>query len=413
MSQYKTTPRPRHQLDSPEKAAHLSYGVFGSAGDFEPLIQTPYFRPARPFSNCSSISHVPLDISPDWFSGTRELPLALCNLAPVNTKTSFESLIKLQTDFFAESELDLPPFVGDFPLKWEVDRLEIASAPYLFYDEHGTTVAENVLLSRRAETALRFSNLAPNAVLLVRLRGEDHARTALWNDLITPARPTFRLVNSCMVNSDRYLRPLLEYAIGGGCEVISVCGGKSGPELRVLQSGVSGYKAAQLLDISGSTPLLVLRAVSSLDDALAVAVGRFLDKQAATVTLPGIITDNKFVGSGKYTPIEYGEPLRGILSALIGIGLLERCANDGAVIVTEAGARLLFVLTPRLFDPDARLRWSDPATDLLRPEHAEASERWVQNFYGEMRSVAIRHCRRTSSSDNIALELLDMLIGDQ
>lgn len=370
----------------------------------------PRLQSAR-FDSRSSVASAPLDISPYLFCGPREIPLSLRNPARADIKTSFMSLLKFETDFFAESELDLAPFVGDVSLKWEVDRLAIANAPYLFYDEHETSISSNFLFFGRAETALRFSNIAPNALLLVRLRGEAQVRPALWSELIEPARPTIRHIYSSMVNTDRYLRPLLEHAIGNECEIVSVFGGDGGPELRIHVPSVPGYKTAKIMDVTGAPPLIVLRAVARAEDEVATALGRFLDRNVGTVSLPGIIIDGKLVGSGKYTPIPYGRRLRDILSALLGIGLLERCKEDGAVILTSAGARLLDLLPPRMFDPDARLRWSDPETDLILPEHAEASERWLRSFYGEMRKIALRHCVRTKSSDNITLELLEMLIG--
>jgi hypothetical protein len=317
----------------------------------------------------------------------------------------------LPKDFFAEDDeiTDLQPFVGGLSLKWEVDSLDTANAPFLFYDEHGSSVPANVLLYRRAEAALRYSSIAPNTLLIVRLRGEQTARPALWKELIDPALPTFRYVDSCIVNTDRYLRPLLEYAIGGGCEVTTVCGGRYGPELRVLFPGTEGYRKANLMDVAGSTPLLVLRAIGHAEDEVALALGRFLDRTTSSPTLPGILVDGKLVGSGKYAPIDYRQPLKEILNGLTGLGLVERCPESGAVILGTAGARLLDVLTPRMFDPDARLRWIDPETDMIRPEHAEASERWLRGFYGELRRIAKRRTR----ARNITLELLDMLIGDR
>ncbi|MCV9964120.1 hypothetical protein OIU34_19750 [Pararhizobium sp. BT-229] len=401
MRHFKTPTKPKRTALRPETTTFHGPDYFYGPGD--------YSYPS-PFA---ASSPVPLDISPSWFTGPREFPAALRGpIKHVPVKTSFASLLQFQMDFFADpdTEMDLQPFVGDLPLKWEVDSLDIANATFLFYDEHGSFVPANVLLYRRAETALRFSKTAPDTLLLVRLRGENVARPALWSELIDPALPTFRYIDSCMVNTDRYLRPLLEYAIGGGCEVVTVCGGNCGPELRVFRSGVTGYQKANLLDICGSTPLLTLRAISRADDDISETLGRFLDREEVSVSLPNVMHDGKLVGSGKYTPIEYGRSVREILTALIGIGLLERCDKDGSVILTASGARLLDVLPPRMFDPDARLRWMDPATDLILPEHAEASERWLRNFYGEMRKVALRHCDRARSSHNIELELLDMLI---
>lgn len=385
--------------------------------DFSRLFSSAPSRvqPWTPSSARSTAAPAPLDISPSWFSGPREVPAALRGPIHVPATTSFVSLLQLRKDFFADADdeiMDLQPFVGDVSLKWEVDSLDIVNAPYLFYDEHGSFAPANVLLYRRAETALRYSSIAPNALLIVRLRGEQEARPALWSELIDPAIPTFRYVDSCMVNTDRYLRPLLEYAIGGGCEVTTVCGGKYGPELRVLLPGADGYRKANLMDIAGSTPLLVLRAIGQADDEVAESLGRFQDRTDQSPSLPGIIADGKLVGSGKYTPIEYRQPLREILNGLRGLGLIRRCPESGAIILGEAGARLLDVLTPRIFDSDARLRWIDPETDLFQPEHADASERWLRSFYGELRKVALRHCGHPRSSSNIALELLDMLIGD-
>jgi hypothetical protein len=164
------------------------------------------------------------------------------------------------------------------------------------------------------------------------------------------------------------------------------------------------------MDVAGSTPLLVLRAIGHAEDEVALALGHFLDRTTSRPTLPGILVDGKLVGSGKYAPIDYRQPLKEIINGLTGLGLVERCPESGAVILETAGARLLEVLTPRMFDPDARLRWIDTETDMIRPEHAEASERWLRGFYGELRRIAKRHCTRPR---NITLELLDMLIGDQ
>lgn len=398
MSQFET---------SPFQEAHRPH-MIGDPDDFSHSLRVPRLQSAR-FDSRSSIASIPLDISPYFFYGPREIPLSLRNPARADIKTSFMSILKFETSFFAESELDLTPFVGDVSLKWEADRLAIANAPYLFYDEHGTSISNQDLFGRRAETALRFSNIAPNALLLVRLRNEAQVRPALWTELIEPARATMRYIYSCMVNTDRYLRPLLEYAIAGDCEIVSVCGGKDGPELRVLTPGVPSYTAARFVDVSGPVPLVFLRAVAWADDKVAAGLGHFLDRRIATASLPGIITDGKFVGSGKYTPIEYGRRLRKILAALLGIGLLERCKEDGAVILTSAGTRLLDVLPPRMFDPDARLRWSDPETDLIALEHVEASERWLRSFYGEMRKVARRHCASPRFSNDVTVEFLEAL----
>jgi hypothetical protein len=334
---------------------------------------------------------------------------------------SFASLLKLPNEFFIfeEEKVQLQPFVGDVSLKTELESLDITNAPYLFYDEHGANLPANTRGYIRAETALRYSTIAPHVLLVVRFEDEEHARPAIWSELINPAIPTFRYLNSCIVNTDRYLKPLLEYAIGGGCKITTVCGGGGGPEFRVTGLQDEVQRKAFVMDVAGAQPLMILRAIGLADDAVATTLGYRYSysfdqtRLPLNLTLPGVFADGKLVGSGKYHPIKYHERTIEILSGLLALGLVRRCPDSYAIILTAAGARLLDVLTPRMFDPDDRLRWFDTATDLIKPEHAEASERWVRAFYGEMRRIALRvRGPEREETTSYLQDLYDMLLVD-
>jgi hypothetical protein len=324
------------------------------------------------------------------------IPDSLRHIGPLTHapfKPSFIESLARENDFFAPiyGEVDSEPFVGDIVLDWDVSRHDIVSAPFLFYDEHGSGLSMDALISQRGEIATRIGSLAPNTLLLVRLMGEEHVRASSWKELLAPILPTHRYICSSLVNSERYLGPLLQAAIGEECDVLVTWGGRSGPELRVAISTEKDLRRAPLIDLAGSTPFNLLRAVAGAEDDEATALAQFLDGKIATVSLGTFVRDNFLVGSGKYKPLPYKGKLKRMLKALINLGLALRDECTDAIVISDAGARLLDILPYRLFDPDMRLRWFDPVTDLIKPEYAEASERWLRSYYGIMRKTALRH----------------------
>lgn len=358
---------------------------------------------------------LPINISP----ASGGVPESLQHLGPITHapfKTSFASSVAKVNDFFGnpDDEVELEPFVGDVVLHWDVSRHDIISAPFLLYDEHGSGPSMDALISERGEIATRISSLAPNTLLLVRLMGEQHVRVSSWQELLAPILPTNRHIYSHLVNAERYLGPLLQTAIGDACEVWVTWGGSSGPEFRVALPTAPAIRSAPLLDLIGSTPFNLLKALSRADDDEATALAQFVDGNITMVSLGDFVRDNYLVGTGKYQPLEYNGKLKQMLKALINLGLVLRDEKTDGVVISDAGARLLDILPYRLLDPDMRLRWFDPVTDLIKPEHAEASERWLRSYYGVMRKAALRHGVRPKYGFDVPLteEMLNTLIED-
>ncbi|MBY3157268.1 hypothetical protein HFO56_33630 [Rhizobium laguerreae] len=159
---------------------------------------------------------------------------------------------------------------------WDVGSVDIGSAPFLFYDEHGTGVSDGTRLARRAEIGIRVRGIAPNTLLLVRLMGEEHVRVSTRQELVAPCLANHRFTYSALVNTDRYLGPLLAKAIGGECDVLVSWGASSGPVFRIFPP-TSPVREAPLLDLVGSTPFNMLKAIADADDAEGGALGQFID----------------------------------------------------------------------------------------------------------------------------------------
>lgn len=377
-------------------------------------------RRVRPFGEAA----VPVDISPNWFSAERRIPASLRNvrIAHAPFKGSFVADLEIKIDFFGsrDEEVIREPFVGDIVLKWDASRRDIVDAPFLFYDEHGSGASSDKLIDRRSQIGTRLRDIAPNTLLLVRLMGDEDVRVSTWQELLEPVLPTHRLIYSILVNTERYLGPLLANAIGSDCEVEVAWGESGGPEFRVHIPKAPDYRSAPLLDIAGSTPFIVLKSIAEADDQEGQAIAQFLQGQCDTVSIGNFIHDNMLVGSCKYPAVKYKGKLKRMLKALCNLGLVVQCDQSEAIVISDAGARLLDILPQRLFDPDMRLRWFDPVTDLIRPEHAEASERWLRSYYGIMRKAALRHGVRTDHGvltepefgEPLTSELLDLLIED-
>ncbi|MCS4090209.1 hypothetical protein [Rhizobium sp. BK176] len=369
------------------------------------------FGPARQHRP-SAKEGVPVNISPRGGSIPESLRY-IGTIVHAPFKSSFFKTLARESDFFGscEDEVELEPFVGDCVLQWDVSRRDIVNAPFLIYDEHGLGLSEEFRLAKRGEIGTRVQSIAPNTLLLVRLIGEEHFRASSCQELLAPTLPTYRFVYSILVNSERYLAPLLEAAIGEECEVRVTWGGSSGPEFMVYLPTSPEHRSAPLLDLAGSTPFNLLKAIALADDDEAASLVQFIDAEISSVSLGDFIHANYIVGTGKYPPLDYEETFKRMLLALLNLGLVRRDSN--AIVLADAGARLLDILPHRLFDPDMRLRWFDRANDLIGPEYAESSERWLRSYYGIMRKAALRHgVRREWEFGDLTNELVDELVAD-
>jgi hypothetical protein len=362
---------------------------------------------------------VPVNITPGVALENRGVPEPLQyigTIAHAPFKASFVKSLVRENDFFGipEDEDELEPFVGDSVLQWDVSRHDIVNAPFLLYDEHGSGLSDDARIAVRGEIAARVRSIAPNTLLLVRLIGESDVRVSSWQELLAPSLPTHRFIYSILVNSERYLGPLLEAALGEECDVRVTWGASSGPEYRAYLPTAPQFRSAPMLDLAGSTPFNLLKAIALADDSEAAALAQFLDGKIATVSLGDFVRDNCLVGTGKYPPLNYKGKLKRMLKALVNLGLALRDEQTDAIVISDAGARLLDMLPHRLFDPDMRLRWFDRDTDLIRPENADASERWLRSYYGVMRNAALRHGVRAEYEfdGSLTSEMLNLLTED-
>jgi hypothetical protein len=133
----------------------------------------------------------------------------------------------------------------------------------------------------------------------------------------------------------------------------------------------------------------MFRSLSSEDEVflagMNLAVGYWSDRFSSS-KIGACIENGNWVGSGKYAahfPIL--RPLYRTVGSAVALGLLSH-RQSGKVALTEAGQTFLDTMHKDNDDPDAIIRFMDPATMTIPASEIDRVDAWMMRFFRKMKT---------------------------
>jgi hypothetical protein len=332
------------------------------------------------------------------------------------TRIRFDSNLLNHLKMPAENDFSSMPYVGEMAFSEtsevvQAGRDTLSGASFIVYDEASYDRIPNKLVWYRAVHGQFIKQFANNKLLLVRRKGEEHLRPLSADELIGNNRLLSRFKQSTVVNTVRYLLPLLYMARVG-----------TRPAHPASPREMQQWMEARIKELRPSTFAIFCSASFLFDfhvvaNAPAHGIYRIFRSKSDPAEISPYYSRGMIVGTGKYPP-ERGT-IRENIKAMIDLGLLEDSPNAETLTLTDAGCNFHSMLPKSSFDPDCMLRWmkKNDESGAFDVEAASAIDRWQRTFYGAIRKAAIRHYSEyvlpKPSRYDEGLELIRLIIAIQ